>query len=115
MDIRNLNFEPLRAQQPRSRVSMFMDELVLQSREIEGSLSETETYHILYAGAFGVMRAKSIRSAEADCLEITVTNSDGNESRILAPIEQASFLFSVSSLKSDETREKIILGFARQN
>jgi hypothetical protein len=92
-----------------------MDELVMQSREVEGGLSDTEAYHILYAGIFGIMRAKSIQSADADCLQITVVNSERKESRILCPIEQASFLFSVFSLKPDEKREKVILGFARRD
>jgi hypothetical protein len=91
-----------------------MDGLVSQCREFEQRLSETEGYHILYAGPFGVMRTKSITSAEADCLEITLLGSDGIESRIIAPIEQTSFLFSVVSLKPHEKREKVILGFAQR-
>ena len=67
---------------------------------------------ILYAGQFGVRRARRIAPRGGNFLLIEAQDDDGVEISIIAPVSQCSFAFSVFVPTTEEPAEKVILGFA---
>ena len=97
--------------QPHGTATTLIQEVRIQYAHMEHA-NPGKAIKIMYAGQFGVMRARRIAPRGGNFLLIEGQESNGKEISIIAPVSQCSFALSAFVPTAEERVQKVILGFA---